>query len=480
MRCDRARCCSAILDALNRLLTAWHLRSGPQLQGQGMKKLHSNAFLAAHASALLLSACGGGGSTSAGLYGMGSSSSSSLASSSSSSSSTASTTYTNTALVANTAAGTADVLPAGAVAQGDSNMFAFPKTENNTLDPNLSNGWGVAFAPGSPVWVNDNGTNLSSLYDASGNVIPPSVQPAVAIPANAKGAAAGPTGIVANINTTDCPTLAAATCVFGTGFPAGAGSAQFIFDGTGGTISAWAAGSTAITEFDGSANGDSFTGLAIYTQSTGSTFILATDFHNAVVDVFDSNFNENTTAFTGGFHDPNLPAGYAPFGIQTLGNLIYVSYAQPSSSGIAVVGEGLGLIDVFDGTGTLIKELIVTGGPLNAPWGMAMAPQGFGASSGDLLVGNFGDGRINVFDPSSGAMLGTLEDAATGLPIHIPGLWGLAFGNGAFSQSPTTLYYAAEPDMKSQGLYGSITPAAASSSSSSSSSSSPPMPPGVY
>jgi len=375
--------------------------------------------------------------------------------------------FTNTPLVANTAAGTADVLPANTVAQGDSNLFVFPQTKNTSLDPNLAHGWGVSFGPGSPVWVNAYASNLSALYDGNGAVIPPSVQPAVAIPANAGGGAAGPTGIVANINTITCPNIAAPTCAFGTGFAAGAGAAQFIFDGTGGTISAWAAGSTAITEFDGSATGDNFTGLAIYTQTTGSTYLLAPDFHGGAVDVFDSNFKPNTTAFAGGFHDPNLPAGYAPFGIQTLGGLIYVSYAmQPSSpqpaSEPAVLGEGLGLVDIFDGTGTLMKELIPVGGPLNAPWGMALAPQGFGSIGGDLLIGNFGDGRINVFDPSSGAMLGTLTDAATGTPIHIPGLWGIAFGNGAFSQSPTALYYAAAPDMMSQGLYGSISPAAAS------------------
>lgn len=183
------------------------------------------------------------------------------------------------------------------------------------------------------------------------------------------------------------------------------------------------------------------------------------------MDVFDATFAANTTAFTGAFHDPNLPAGYAPFGIQTIGTQIYVSYAkQPASPGPEVDAEGLGMVDVFDGTGTLVKELIAPGGVLNAPWGMALAPSGFGTFGGDLLVGNFGDGRINVFDPSSGAKLGTLMDAATSKPIHIPGLWGIAFGNGALSQSPATLYYAAAPDMKTQGLYGSIAVASGSSS----------------
>ncbi|MGB6451267.1 MAG: TIGR03118 family protein [Steroidobacteraceae bacterium] len=414
------------------------------------------SIMAAGAGALALSACGGSG--------MQSSSPPSVATTDPA----AVTNFANTALVSNTAAGTVDTLPSNTVASGDSSTFTFPQTQNSSLDPNLSHPWGVAFGPGSAVWVNDHASNLSSLYDGNGNVIPTSQQPAVAIPPNAGGAAAGPTGIVANIDTSNCATIAASTCAFGKGFVAGAGPAEFIFDGTGGTISAWATGGTAITEFDGSATDDSFTGLAIYTQSSGLTFILAADFHNGVVDVFDSSFQPNTTAFPDGFHDPNLPAGYAPFGIQTIGNLIYVSYAeQPATPGPEVDGEGLGMVDVFDGSGVLMKELILTGGALNAPWGMAMAPQGFGPFGGDLLVGNFGDGRINAFDPSTGDMVGTLTDSATGNAIHIPGLWGIAFGNGALEQSASTLYYAAAPDMKTQGLYGSLVPAPAKSSSGS-------------
>jgi uncharacterized protein (TIGR03118 family) len=408
-------------------------------------------LLAANAGALLLSACGGD------------TSSTGMATTPAPTAAAASSTFVVTALVSNTAAGTMDSLPANTVAAGDSNTFNFPQTENATLDPNLSHGWGVAFGPGSAVWVNDHASNLSSLYDGSGNIIPTSEQPAVAIPPNKSGGAAGPTGIVANINTNNCPTIGAPSCTFGTGFAAGAGPAQFIFDGTGGTIAAWASGNTAITEFDGSASGDSFTGLAIYTQSsTGQTFILATDFHNGAVDVFDSNFQPDTTAFPGGFQDQALPPGYAPFGIQSIGNMIYVSYAkQPASPGPEVDGEGLGQVDVFDTNGVLVKQLIPTGGPLNAPWGIAQAPQGFGPFGGDLLVGNFGDGRINVFNPSTGQMVGTLTDSATGKPVHIPGLWGIAFGNGALNQSATTLYYAAAPDMKTQGLYGSISAATA-------------------
>jgi len=428
-----------------------------------MRKTGSGlVWLAAGASALALSACGGGGS------GGGGSSSSSTSGGSTSTPSTTSS-FSNLALTSNTASGTMDTLPSNTVAPGDSSSFTFPQTEDTSLDPNLSGAWGIAFGPGSAVWVNDHSTNLSSLYQANGTPIPTSEQPPVAIPANASGGAAGPTGIVANINTINCTTVAASACSFGTGFSAGAGPAQFIFDGTGGTISAWSTGNTAITEFDGSAQGDSFTGLAIYTQSSGSTFILAADFAHNAIDVLDSNFKSNTTAFSGGFKDPNLPAGYSAFGIQTLGNMIYVSYAmQPATPGPEVDGEGLGIVDVFDGTGTLVKELIGVGGPLNAPWGMAIAPSGFGSFAGDLLVGNFGDGRINVFNPTTGQMIGTLTDSTTGAPIHIPGLWGIAFGNGALNQSATSLYYAAQPDMKSQGLYGAISAGTVTTTTSSS------------
>ena len=433
-----------------------------------MRKTHSYlAWLAAGAGAMALAGCGGSGSSNSAAAPV-------AAPTPAPAPAPTANAFSNTALVSNTAAGVVDNLPANTVAAGDASTFTVPQTLNPKLDPDLSHGWGVAFAPGSPVWVNDHASNKSSLYDGAGNLIPS--QPAVVIPAAANGAAAGPTGIVANINTMNCPTIDAAGCTPGVGFATGAGPALFIFDGTGGTISAWSAGATATTEFDGSAQGDSFTGLAIYTQPSNTTFLLAADFAHGVVDVFDSNFKPNTTAFPGGFTDPNLPAGYAPFGVQTIGNLIYVSYAkQPPSPGPEVDGAGLGLVDVFDGTGKLVKQLIPVGGALNAPWGMAMAPAGFGPFGGDLLVGNFGDGRINVFDPNTGQMLGTLTDSITNTPVHIPGLWGIAFGNGALNQANTTLYYAAAPDMKTQGIYGSLAAAAAAASTMSTTPTTPPL-----
>jgi uncharacterized protein (TIGR03118 family) len=332
-------------------------------------------------------------------------------------------------------------------------------------DSNLSHGWGIAFGANSEVWVADHNSNLSTLYDGLGDVDSAVV---VSIPAAASGSAAGPTGIVANATSGFQVTQGGATA-----------PAAFIFAGTGGTISAWAQGATAVTTFDGSANHDTFTGLAIYTQ--GSTnMILAADFGNGVVDAFDSTFKPLTLA--GGFKDPSLPAGYAPFGIQTIGTMIYVSYAeQPATPGPEVDGAGLGLIDVFDGTGTFVKRLVSTGGALNAPWGMAVAPGNFGTFSSELLVGNFGDGKINVYDPSTGASKGVVSDANNN-PIVIPGLWGIAFGNGAFSQPTNTLFYAAGPTA-TQGIYGRLDmagafspPGAAGSGVSSAPASSTPTP----
>jgi uncharacterized protein (TIGR03118 family) len=168
----------------------------------------------------------------------------------------------------------------------------------------------------------------------------------------------------------------------------------------------------------------------------GADFIYASDFHNGVVDVYDANFALVTTN-PGAFTDPNLPAGFAPFGIQAIGNQIYVSYAmQDPAKEDDVKGAGLGVVNVFDTAGVLVKRLIATGGKLNAPWGMAMAPADFGKFSNALLVANFGDGMINAFDPATGNPLGTLYRPSRS-NITIDGLWGIAFGNGSTRSRPT-------------------------------------------
>ncbi len=345
-----------------------------------------------------------------------------------------------------TSMGAAPTAPTPAPAPSTSAAYTVKPLDSNNpalasiQDPNLSHGWGVSFLPGAEVWITNHASNTSTLYDGNGKVDPLVVN----IPVNASGGVAGPTGIVGN-----------ATSNFVVSKGGKSGPATFLFDGTGGTISGWSQGvdaTNAITVFDGSAEGDVFTGLAIYTQGT-TNMLLAANASKGEVDVFDSAFNKITLA--GGFTDPNLPAGYKPFGIQTIGNQIYVSYAHfTEGQPFEDHGAGLGLVDVFDATGTLVKRLVDTGGALNAPWGITIAPANFGKFSNDLLVGDFGDGTINVYDPNTGASLGQLSDA-NGTPIVIPGLWGIAFGNDAFNQPSTTLYYAAGP-LATDGVYGRI------------------------
>ena len=177
------------------------------------------------------------------------------------------------------------------------------------------------------------------------------------------------------------------------------------------------------------------------------------DFQNGKIDVLDHAFSQVHLAGT--FTNPGLPADYAPFNVAAIGGEIYVAYAKRDASGEEVIGPHLGFIDIFDANGNFERRL-VSRGALNAPWAMVVAPAGFGDFSGDLLVGNFGDGRINAFDPTTGAYLGTLSQSSDH-PLEIDGLWGLAFGNGGSGGSTTTLYYAAGPDDETHGLFGKIT-----------------------
>jgi uncharacterized protein (TIGR03118 family) len=314
-----------------------------------------------------------------------------------------------------------------------------------TTDAKLVNPWGIVFAPGATVWVANNRTQTSTLYDGTG------LRQArvVNLPAGLNGPA-DPTGIVAN-----------GTTGFIVSHGGVAAPAKFIFDGEGGALSAWAPtvdGQNAFVEYDDGAGGAVYKGLAIAADASNVTRLYATDFHNGKVDVFDSTFHK--VSVSGGFKDSALPEGYAPFGIQALTvhdqTLIYVTYAkQDTAKHDNVVGAGLGLIDVYDTQGVLQNHLIATGGKLNSPWGLALAPANFGSLSNMLLVGNFGDGAINAFDPSSGQAHGTLSDAS-GQPIVNPGLWGIAFGNGAHNQPLMTLYFAAGIAFGANGLYGRI------------------------
>ena len=322
----------------------------------------------------------------------------------------------------------------------DVNNSSNPYSTAN-VDANLVNAWGIAFNPNGFVWVANAGTSTSTLYDGNGT----KQSLVVAIPAGAAGPA-NPTGIVFNGSTTDfAVTQGAAT-----------GASPFVFVGEAGTVSGWSPGvnlNAAITVFDGAASGAVFKGAAL-AGSGGANFLYVTDFHNGSVLVFDAAFHKVTVA--GGFTDATLPAGYAPFGIQAIGGMLYVTYAkQDAAAHDNVDGAGLGLIDVFDATGHFVKRLVDVGGPLNSPWGMALAPANFGTFSNALLVGNFGDGKINAFNASTGASLGSLSNAASS-PIAINGLWGIAFGNGINNQPTNTLFFAAGPGDEAHGVYGRI------------------------
>lgn len=305
-------------------------------------------------------------------------------------------------------------------------------------DPNLVNPWGLASSPTSPIWVADNGAGVSTLYNGAGQRFPIASPLVVTIPPpDGSAPPSHPTGIVFN------PTSSF-------------GGARFIFASENGKIAAWASGTTAALKPDTSPSTAIYKGLAI--GNNGADLLYATNFHNGTVDVFDTNFAKVTVP--GAFTDPNIPAGFAPFGIQNIGGKIYITFArQDADKEDDVAGAGNGFVDVFDTSGNLIKRL-VSNGPLNSPWGLVQAPGNFGDFSNDLLVGNFGDGTINAFDPVSGAFLGQLDDP-TGNPIVIEGLWGLLFGNGGNGGAMDSLFFSAGipgpgGEVEDHGLFGEL------------------------
>ena len=310
------------------------------------------------------------------------------------------------------------------------------------VDPNLVNAWGLAAGPTSPWWISDNGTGRSTLYNVSTGTIPL----IVTVP-GAMGQPSAPTGLVFN---------------GGTGFVvnngAGTSPARFLFASEDGTISAFR-GVPVVLAVDNSASGAVYKGLAIASTASGD-FLYATNFHAGTVEVFDSHFQP--VPLPGAFTDPTLPPGYAPFGIQTLGETIYVTYAlQDADKKDDVAGEGHGFVNAFDVAGTLLRR-VASKGQLNSPWGLALAPDDFGKFSHDLLVGNFGNGRIHAFDPSRTTGRGEFQHrgplhAADGRPIEIDGLWALVFGKGGLNNGPTnTLFFTAGPFDEQHGLFGNL------------------------
>jgi uncharacterized protein (TIGR03118 family) len=320
-------------------------------------------------------------------------------------------------------------------------------------DPTLVNAWGISFGPGSPFWVSSNGSDLSEIYGGDVNGSPITQPFKVAIPHGA------PTGQVFNGtgSTTDF------TVTDGTN----SGTAVFLFASEAGFITGWnpAVGVppggrppslTAEVGFP-APDGAVYKGLAL-SKVGAANFLYAADFHNGKIDVIDGTFHKVTLGTNGfeTFTDPNLPAGYAPFNVAAINGKLYVSYAkQDDAKHDDVPGHGHGFVDVFETNGHFDGRLI-SRGDLNSPWAMVLAPSTFGDFGGALLVGNFGDGRINAYDPATGRDLGVLSESP-GHPLVIDGLWGLAFGNGRGAGDATSLYYAAGPDHESHGLFGKIT-----------------------
>jgi uncharacterized protein (TIGR03118 family) len=341
------------------------------------------------------------------------------------------------------------VLPGMAFARANAGVGFYQQTNLTSnlpgiasfTDPNLTNPWGISSAPGGPFWISDNGSGKSTLYDNNGT--PQSL--VVSIPSSVRRVAGTPTGTVFNSDTT-------AFIVSKKGV---SGASLFLFATEDGTISGWSPGvdmTHAILAVNNSGSGAVYKGLAIGTNSSG-IFLYAANIHAGTIDVFDKKFA--LTRLSGSFTDPYLPDGYAPFDIQNINGKLYVTYAkQNAQKNGDVPGAGHGFVDVFNTDGHLIKRL-VTRGQLNSPWGLALAGASFGKFSHDLLVGNFGNGHINAFDPNTGAFLGQLTDQQ-GHPIIIDGLWSLMFGLGGQAGNPNQLFFTAGIHNEADGLFGMI------------------------
>ena len=311
---------------------------------------------------------------------------------------------------------------------GDNNEFSPAH-----IDANLVNGWGITFPTSGPAWISTEGTGMSLVLNGDGS------QPRVpvAIPGAGTSTVGHPTGIVFN---------SSSDFKLSNGNPA-----RFIFAGADGVISAWNGGNAAIKKVDDSPDAGYF-GITIASDG-GNNFLYVANFAERVIDVYDKNWIEVSKPFI----DPGLPSDYSPFNIMNIGGSLYVMYAKVGPDGDEIHHPGFGIVDIYKPDGSFVKRFI-SYGQLNSPWGIAKAPSGFWGDSEEIqdviLVGNFGDGRINAYD-SDGAFLGQLH--AHGNPIIIDGLWGISF---APSTSTTInhnwLYFAAGPGDEQHGLFGYI------------------------
>jgi uncharacterized protein (TIGR03118 family) len=322
-------------------------------------------------------------------------------------------------------------LPAGAAAGGytQTNLVSDQPGVAQKTDPNLVNAWGMSHGPNTPIWVSDNGTDVSTLYNGDVNGSPVAVVPlVVSIPGGA------PTGQV--FNDTTAFTLPGTTTV-----------SRFIFIGEDGDLSAWAGGTAATLVHH--TDGAIYKGLAL-AHSPSGPMLLAANFGANKIDVFDSTFAPVSS--DGLFSDPTLPAGYAPFNVAEIGGQIFVTYALKGGED-DIAGPAHGFVDVYTTSGAFVKRF-ASHGVLNSPWGITIAPANFGQFSGDLLIGNFGDGRIHAFDPNTGEVLGILR-GTSGKPLAIDGLWGLIVGDPS-SGGVDSVWFSAGPDEESHGLLGTL------------------------
>jgi uncharacterized protein (TIGR03118 family) len=301
-----------------------------------------------------------------------------------------------------------------------------------TVDPSLLNGWGIAFAPSGPAWVSSNGAGLSNIYNAAGGI----VRPSVTIPANNAPTGGTPTGAVFNGTT---------------GFKLSNGNpARFIFASEDGVVSGWNGGNAA--EVAKNNTGAVYKGITI-AMDGGVPFLYVANFIGRKVEVYDTLWNIVSKPFS----DPDIPSNYSPFDVQNINGKVYVVYAKLGTGLDEAHGPGTGIVDIYNPDGSLVRRF-VSHGALNAPWGIAWAPASFGGSANTIatiLIGNFGDGRINVYD-ENGSFLGPLR--RDGKPIVIDGLWGLSFAPAtATSVNPDWLFFAAGPKDEGDGLFGYIT-----------------------
>jgi uncharacterized protein (TIGR03118 family) len=305
----------------------------------------------------------------------------------------------------------------------------------NNTDAQLSNPWGISFIPGDVFWIANNNGGTSTTYNAQG--VKQSITAGIPVASMNPCNPGCPTGTVAN-STTDF------------------GGALFLFDTEDGILASWNGTLNAVTKVDNSPSGAVYKGLAFVTNAQGN-FLLAANFHSGAIDVFDKNFA--TATLSGGtFADPNLPAGYAPHGVHVINNVVFVTYAvQDGAKHDPMTGAGMGLVDLFQTDGKFLKRGM-TGGTLNAPWGVVVGSANFGQFSNDVLVGNFGDGTISVFD-TSGNFLDQVKDSSASV-IKNPGLWDMVFGAGG-TGDPNTLYFTAGGASQTSGLFATLVPAAA-------------------